>query len=158
MISAFLVAVLIAACEDSTAPRTVPKVSYMWFDDMDSDSICGYARCRGLSNGEWLDMWSIHDWLRSGPFTECSDFADGLADALFWDQIQVVDHFISPSQRGAFDTTTRMIYIREDLVNGGPSYYNIDLGHEAGHYAGYGWYGGHQTNMDNMSRSCQPGH
>jgi hypothetical protein len=158
VVSMFAAAVMVAAaCQDTAAPRAIPRAGFMWID-YGSDSLCMIHVCTTPTSQQIEDMFTVEDWLRLGPYTDCTAWADALDYALYTGNVLLIDQFDSPTQTGGYVDSTGTIYLKANTAQNGAAGFNIALGHESGHAAGYGAYQYHQTYMDNMSHTCQPGH
>jgi hypothetical protein len=155
ILGAFLI--LAGACQDTAAPHSIPTPRFYWID-YESDSLCRVHVCSYPTSQQIDDMYTVEGWLRLGPYTECGIWADALDYALYWGNVILIDQFNSRTQVGGYVDSTGTIYLKASTVANGPAGFNITLGHEAGHAAGYGAYETHYTSMQNMSMTCQPGH
>ena len=155
------VGMIVSSCaptDDMVSVKKVPvgRADFGDFESTDSTTLCPSWGCRDLTSDELNSAHTIVDWLQSGPYTECGQLSNALSSALSRNKVKAVDHFDSDTQKGAYTNDDGMIYIRKDIMAGGAGGFNVQLGHEAAHAAGMGAYKDHETDMNNLSYTCQP--
>lgn len=164
LLSALSVALLIvlAACRDTTAPprgkqvrmRPVEPAYAEDYETADSIHVCPQYECSDLTDQENNAVWTVIWSIQTSRSPACQYMFDALYDAALNYKIKSALHFETETKLGATDLSDMFTYLRKDILDEGPAYFDVALGHEGAHQAGYGWYQYHQQDMDNMSMGC----